>query len=211
MRRHADRQRRERHERPAAGGHAGGGRLVRRVGHLHPPLLQAGGGLWHGLLPAHAPGRRDGALQGSAGQDKRAFLSGPEPTCCSVPPTCRLVPATRQLLLRRQSYHGCRAQVSSASSVQEAPAGFSGRSPPRRAPWARASGLRPAPKPAPHPPPPRPGAAPCLRPRPRPRQGRACEHILAKTFVKPGSVVPMNFHFTVGGPGRAGRPLCCML
>lgn len=28
-------------------------------------------------------------------------------------------------------------------------------------------------------------------------QGRACEHILAKVFVKPGSVVPMNFHFTV--------------
>lgn len=27
-------------------------------------------------------------------------------------------------------------------------------------------------------------------------QGRACEHILAQAFVKPGSVVPMNFHFT---------------
>jgi len=27
-------------------------------------------------------------------------------------------------------------------------------------------------------------------------QGRACEHILAKVFVKPGSVVPMNYHFT---------------
>ncbi len=27
-------------------------------------------------------------------------------------------------------------------------------------------------------------------------QGRACEHILAQTFVKPGNVVPMNFHFT---------------
>lgn len=27
-------------------------------------------------------------------------------------------------------------------------------------------------------------------------QGRAAEHILAQTFVKPGSVVPMNFHFT---------------
>lgn len=27
-------------------------------------------------------------------------------------------------------------------------------------------------------------------------QGRACEHILAKTFVKPGQVVPMNYHFT---------------
>ena len=27
-------------------------------------------------------------------------------------------------------------------------------------------------------------------------QGRACEHILAKTFVKAGDVVPMNFHFT---------------
>jgi tryptophanase len=27
-------------------------------------------------------------------------------------------------------------------------------------------------------------------------QGRACEHILAQTFVKPGDVVPMNFHFT---------------
>ncbi|HKM11331.1 MAG: tryptophanase [Bacilli bacterium] len=27
-------------------------------------------------------------------------------------------------------------------------------------------------------------------------QGRACEHILAKVFVKPGNVVPMNFHFT---------------
>lgn len=28
-------------------------------------------------------------------------------------------------------------------------------------------------------------------------QGRACEHILAKVFVEPGSVVPMNYHFTV--------------
>lgn len=27
-------------------------------------------------------------------------------------------------------------------------------------------------------------------------QGRACEHILAKVFVKPGSIVPMNYHFT---------------
>lgn len=27
-------------------------------------------------------------------------------------------------------------------------------------------------------------------------QGRACEHILAKVFVTPGSVVPMNYHFT---------------
>jgi tryptophanase len=27
-------------------------------------------------------------------------------------------------------------------------------------------------------------------------QGRACEHILAQTFVKPGNIVPMNFHFT---------------
>ncbi|MBR0575120.1 tryptophanase [Proteiniclasticum sp. BAD-10] len=27
-------------------------------------------------------------------------------------------------------------------------------------------------------------------------QGRACENILAKTFVKPGSIIPMNFHFT---------------
>ena len=27
-------------------------------------------------------------------------------------------------------------------------------------------------------------------------QGRACESILAESFVKPGSVVPMNFHFT---------------
>ena len=27
-------------------------------------------------------------------------------------------------------------------------------------------------------------------------QGRACEHILAQTFVKEGNVVPMNFHFT---------------
>ena len=27
-------------------------------------------------------------------------------------------------------------------------------------------------------------------------QGRACEHILAKTLVKPGHVVPMNYHFT---------------
>ena len=27
-------------------------------------------------------------------------------------------------------------------------------------------------------------------------QGRACENILAKTYVKKGSVVPMNFHFT---------------
>ena len=27
-------------------------------------------------------------------------------------------------------------------------------------------------------------------------QGRACEHILSKVFVKPGSFVPMNYHFT---------------
>ncbi len=27
-------------------------------------------------------------------------------------------------------------------------------------------------------------------------QGRACEHIIAATFVEPGNVVPMNFHFT---------------
>ena len=27
-------------------------------------------------------------------------------------------------------------------------------------------------------------------------QGRACEHIIAKTFVKKGQVVPMNYHFT---------------
>ena len=27
-------------------------------------------------------------------------------------------------------------------------------------------------------------------------QGRACENILCKTFVKEGSVIPMNFHFT---------------
>ena len=27
-------------------------------------------------------------------------------------------------------------------------------------------------------------------------QGRACENILAKTLVKPGNVVPMNYHFT---------------
>ena len=27
-------------------------------------------------------------------------------------------------------------------------------------------------------------------------QGRACEHIIASTLVKPSSIVPMNFHFT---------------
>lgn len=27
-------------------------------------------------------------------------------------------------------------------------------------------------------------------------QGRACEHILAQSFVKPGDIIPMNFHFT---------------
>lgn len=27
-------------------------------------------------------------------------------------------------------------------------------------------------------------------------QGRACENIISETFVKPGSIVPMNYHFT---------------
>ena len=27
-------------------------------------------------------------------------------------------------------------------------------------------------------------------------QGRACEHIISKVYVKPGSIVPMNYHFT---------------
>jgi tryptophanase len=27
-------------------------------------------------------------------------------------------------------------------------------------------------------------------------QGRAAEHLLAKTFIKPGDVIPMNYHFT---------------
>ena len=27
-------------------------------------------------------------------------------------------------------------------------------------------------------------------------QGRACEHILAKSLVKPGDIIPMNYHFT---------------
>ena len=27
-------------------------------------------------------------------------------------------------------------------------------------------------------------------------QGRACENIIARTFVKPGQIVPMNYHFT---------------
>ena len=27
-------------------------------------------------------------------------------------------------------------------------------------------------------------------------QGRAAEHLLAKTFVKPGQIIPMNYHFT---------------
>ncbi|HON69254.1 MAG TPA: beta-eliminating lyase-related protein, partial [Phycisphaerae bacterium] len=27
-------------------------------------------------------------------------------------------------------------------------------------------------------------------------QGRAAEHLLAKVFIKPGQVVPMNYHFT---------------
>jgi tryptophanase len=41
-------------------------------------------------------------------------------------------------------------------------------------------------------------------------QGRACEHILAKVFVQPGYVVPMNYHFTVGrrGQGQDAGLLC---
>jgi len=27
-------------------------------------------------------------------------------------------------------------------------------------------------------------------------QGRACEHLLSKVFIKPGDIVPMNYHFT---------------
>ena len=27
-------------------------------------------------------------------------------------------------------------------------------------------------------------------------QGRACENIIAKTYVKEGSIIPMNYHFT---------------
>ncbi len=27
-------------------------------------------------------------------------------------------------------------------------------------------------------------------------QGRACENIISKTFVKPGDIIPMNYHFT---------------
>ena len=27
-------------------------------------------------------------------------------------------------------------------------------------------------------------------------QGRAAEHLLAKVFIKPGDVIPMNYHFT---------------
>jgi tryptophanase len=27
-------------------------------------------------------------------------------------------------------------------------------------------------------------------------QGRACEHLIAKTFIKPGHVIPTNYHFT---------------
>lgn len=27
-------------------------------------------------------------------------------------------------------------------------------------------------------------------------QGRACEHIISRAFIKPGDVIPMNFHFT---------------
>ena len=31
-------------------------------------------------------------------------------------------------------------------------------------------------------------------------QGRAAEHLLAKVFVKPGNVIPMNYHFTTTKP-----------
>ena len=27
-------------------------------------------------------------------------------------------------------------------------------------------------------------------------QGRACENIISQTFIKPGQIVPMNYHFT---------------
>ena len=35
-------------------------------------------------------------------------------------------------------------------------------------------------------------------------QGRACENILAMAFVKPGDVVPMNFHFSTSPVSAAG-------
>ena len=36
-------------------------------------------------------------------------------------------------------------------------------------------------------------------------QGRAAEHILAKVFVKPGDVVPMNYHFTTTKAHKSDR------
>jgi tyrosine phenol-lyase len=44
-------------------------------------------------------------------------------------------------------------------------------------------------------------------------QGRACEHIIASTLVKPGNVVPMNFHFTTSKAHivRCGGIVCELL
>ena len=71
--RHADGFRRQRHERPAAGGDAGGRRFLCRQRHLHPARRQAARHLRHALFPADPSGPR---LRAHPGQGVRLARQG---------------------------------------------------------------------------------------------------------------------------------------